>query len=125
MTILGKYEVTGIEDLIPGAGNLVYVYDEEIQIGSYSFDCLPDIDGDIRIVIPRLAYVAEDYRRKGISTSVIQKISEIYLVRFENAVNNLVADKDDTHYTSEGWQWMQKCCNSQFATNDLEKIDVE
>ena len=119
---MDKYDVEGIEDFRPGSGNVVTVENGEKIIAHYSFDCAPTAEGDIAYVIPHLANVVDGYQRKGISTELIRMINQDcnYEIRFDNAVNNTVEDKNMIHYSAEGLNWMQKCCTLGYSKRDDE-----
>lgn len=123
MKILNEYEVEGIEDFCAGLSNIVNVYYDGNEVASYTFECHPNEEGDIILVVPHLANVSPEYRGKGISTEIIRIIHQDYDVRFDNTVNNVVEDKNDIHYSDEGLRWMEKCYLLGYARRDDDCSD--
>ena len=110
------YEVRGIEDFSFGPGNAVTVSSEGKVVACYSFDCLCNDSEEIREVLVHHMHVDESFRRRRISTAVLEQIKEVYPnveipflitpVPFEPAVRILRATIPDTE---------SQCKNADFG----------
>ncbi len=121
-----SYHVEGLENFDIGNGNHVVVFNEKSRpIAEYDFDCLSNNDDEIKIIVPHIANVLKEYRRKGISSAVIKVIKETFpesTIEFLNAVNAPVEDDNDIHYTDDGIGFLEACCSKGIAINDLDNI---
>lgn len=116
-----KYEVRGIEDFSFGPGNTVTVSTEGTVVACYSFDCLYNDLEDIRRVQIHHMQVNESFRRRRISTAVLEQIKEVYPnveIPFRNSLNSPVEDKNEIHYSDEGLGFMEHCCTIGLVVSD-------
>ena len=79
-------------------------------IAEFTFDCMPDLDGNILSVTLHGATVYESYRNQGIGTEIIRRVKEIYPnIIARNTVNSIVDDKNDIHYSDKGHDFIMSC----------------
>lgn len=108
-----EYEVYGIENFSFGSGNIVRVSAEGESVACYSFDCTYNDSEEIRQVLVHQMHVNENFKRRHISTAVLEQIKEVYPnaeITFQNSLNNPVEDKNEIHYSDEGLFFMEHCC---------------
>lgn len=116
-----EYEVRGIEDFSFGPGNAVTVSSEGKVVACYSFDCLCNDSEEIREVLVHHMHVDESFRRRRISTAVLEQIKEVYPnveIPFQNSLNCPVEDKNEIHYSDEGLWFMEHCCKIGLVVSD-------
>lgn len=119
------YILKGMEDFEGSKYNVLSLFFEGREIGTFSFYVTYDPYGDIMCVRPHLANIDPNFCRRGLGTGLIRRVAQEYKVHFVNSNNNPVEDKNQIHYTDEGYAWMRKCILIAGVSHDEEVNDDE